>query len=583
MRRLLLRYKLFGKSMAVLFPVLLFAQTLTDPVKFHSEKEYFRALENADESYFRQHFEADFLLLLNEDQQKRYDSLKRLAEKKAYLTRYWQAANPNPLQQENLWLRQFLQRRSYALKHFPQSWPPFYDDRGKYYLKYGKPKFRYEEPGGPKRMEFYWNKQTQHVVRNRNSYLTFDNETWIYDNVVDDFIVYFRRAGAVYRKVDRLYDVVDIGRGKEYLEIKYWIWADLVKSRAGMGHSLSEATAKIRWLEDILVHASGLNRRTSLLADVQTAPETILYSQAQELEARIEKSHLEAPPSALDAPPREKVLQFEPRITQFRDTRGNTRLEITYLIPMKNNLDAFKKKYKKDVFFLSFATLARDSDFRPIVMDSVRQPVSWKQLKKAKFENALGRLSLSLPPQPIELTLQAATENNEKLGFSRRMFDVRDFRGDTLQISDIQFLTPLPLEYPEAYLPVLRRRNLRLVPYPSLRVQKSLPLFLYFEIYHLPKSDMQRNLEIAYTIRSKKEGSSILQKISRLLSAKAGEEISISLQQTQLASAATARELIELDLRSLSEGEYVLEITVTDARRPGIPVRRIRPLIVGKR
>lgn len=114
----------------------------------HNEKEYFNALEAADSITFVQEFEKEFLLLLDEIQKQDYLQFKTIKNRKEYIKLYWEAVNPNPLLPENDRLLDHIRRRNYARKNFPSSKPPFYDDRGKYYIKYGKPSYRFEDKGG---------------------------------------------------------------------------------------------------------------------------------------------------------------------------------------------------------------------------------------------------------------------------------------------------------------------------------------------------------------------------------------------------------------------------------------------------
>jgi GWxTD domain-containing protein len=149
-----------------------------------AEKQYLAALRTADDTAFKNEFETEFLLLLDAQQTQAYDSLATLGGRKAYIENYWKASNPNPLLPENDWLVDFLKRRAYARENFPAPEPPYFDDRGKYYLKYGKPSFRYWESGSPD--NFY------------------PNESWSYENVARNFLVHFVKDGPAFRETDNI-------------------------------------------------------------------------------------------------------------------------------------------------------------------------------------------------------------------------------------------------------------------------------------------------------------------------------------------------------------------------------------------
>ncbi len=113
-----------------------------------NEKQYFNLLKAADEQTFKDQFEAEILLLLDEAQIKAYSRHSPLAERKCFIEYFGRAQNPNPLLPQNDRLLAHLIRRAYARGNFPYREPPYFDDRGKYFIKYGKPMFRYQELAG---------------------------------------------------------------------------------------------------------------------------------------------------------------------------------------------------------------------------------------------------------------------------------------------------------------------------------------------------------------------------------------------------------------------------------------------------
>jgi len=191
-------------------------QTRLDSIK--TEKAYLAALRAADEKIFQNEFEAEFLLLLDKPQTLEYDSLSTLNGRKAYIENYWQAANPNPLLPENDWLLDVLKRRAYARENFPAPAPPYFDDRGKYYFKYGKPSFRYVDNGG-----------YQQNCLNCLRYITISNESWSYENVAHNFLAHFIKDGAVFRETDNLSSFLEMGKFHNPE-----LWSEIVKKRAAV-------------------------------------------------------------------------------------------------------------------------------------------------------------------------------------------------------------------------------------------------------------------------------------------------------------------------------------------------------------
>ena len=529
-------------------------------VEFSTPEAYFSALAAADSTTFEQNFVPDFRILLDSLRLNEFERLPTLRARKAYMVNYWKASNPNPLLPENLWLQQFLQRRSYALQYFSHPEPPFYDDRGKFYLKYGAPKFRYIDPGGPKKAAFFWDKLSQQVIRNRFTYLTYPSETWIYDNVINDFIVYFLQVGRVFKEVKDIYKFVDIGRKKENLQVKYWIWADLIKARAGYGHAMSEEAGKIRWLEDLLVHAGGLNRRTTLLADVQGSPETMLLQQARQLDLRIRKARGSAPSAALDVRPPDEILEFTPFISQFAGPEGNTRLEITFLVSINKRMKKDLKKLKTPALAFRFAALVRDSLFNPVAADSAAFTANTRWLRKQSY--MVGWLGLTVSPGIKELTLQVRTIHGNRMGYMRRLITVSDFRPPITQLSDIQFLTAARRDGTPQQ-PVLMREGLPFTPYPDRRIKKSVPFYIFFELYQIRQAGLTNQYKVTYSVATVKDpGKTVFSDIKGLFSRK--ETIVLSAGFRRPVTGDRIGELLQIDTQNLKPGKYRLDVTVLD-------------------
>ena len=107
------------------------------------ENDYLELLSSVDSVTFVHEFEYPILVLLDEYQTEYYKSLQSVDARKEYIRLYWNRENPNPLDAENRWLKSFIERQDYTKKYFSYNHPPFFDDRGRYYLKYGEPKSQY--------------------------------------------------------------------------------------------------------------------------------------------------------------------------------------------------------------------------------------------------------------------------------------------------------------------------------------------------------------------------------------------------------------------------------------------------------
>ena len=153
---------------------------------------YMWLLQECNEDVFKKTFEYPFLVILSEENKKEYMNLDSLKQKKEYIEYYWKKNNPNPLMPNNESLQIFIQRYNYIKKHFSYPKPPYFDDRGKYYLRYGEPSYKFTEPSQIKYAKLFKSDRITSFLgsvytksRFRKIYIPVDysvqgNETWVY-------------------------------------------------------------------------------------------------------------------------------------------------------------------------------------------------------------------------------------------------------------------------------------------------------------------------------------------------------------------------------------------------------------------
>lgn len=118
------------------------------------EKDYFANLTAAGVDDFEKDFEFPFLLILDDADRRNYEALTSLTARKSFIKTYWRRLNPNPISPHNEFLAQFISRVDFVRSNFPKPTAPFFDDRGKYFIKYGEPSFRFVDKGGTKQMDY---------------------------------------------------------------------------------------------------------------------------------------------------------------------------------------------------------------------------------------------------------------------------------------------------------------------------------------------------------------------------------------------------------------------------------------------
>jgi len=504
-----------------------------------TEKQYLVALRAADVITFKNEFETEFLLLLDAPQTQAYDSLTTLDDRKAYIENYWKASNPNPLLPENDWLVDVLKRRAYARENFPSPDPPYFDDRGKYYLKYGKPSFRFEDAGG---------------FNIKDGLSVYPNESWSYENVTPNFLVHFVKAGVVYREIDDLTMILIAGR-RMAPEKRAANWSVLAIKRAAVSPVFGRAAAKLHELATAKLHAAAFPNSLTVLTIETAIPHTIQMQISEQAQQDVMKARNVTPPAAHDEINAINKLQFTHDLAQFRGPKGATRLEIALLSPLNKNLLKKFSRDSGDTLRLGYRCLLRGQRFEPIAEDGMMSEFQAKLAAAAKFPNAVGKLIVTGQPGENELTLQIKEGRQDKIGFTRQMLGIRDFRGDSLMISDIQFLTEAPSANQRQILPVFTKLNTAVAPYPFEKIKKTIPLLCYFEIYNLKASGITDNYEVVYKVISEKSGD---------------KNVAVSVSYTRPVTDDTALELIGIDLRQVPKGAHRLEITVTAANNRNI-------------
>jgi len=546
-----------------------------------TERQYFSALHAADSTAFQNEFAAEFLLVLNKTLRQSYDSLTTIAERKAFVEYYWKASNPAPLLSINLRLTEHLRRREFARQNFPAPEPPYFDDRGKYHLKYGKPINRFEDPGGLRRVGFFSSAnyraiQSQYSYKGgpEEHYTLNANESWAYPNLARDFVVHFVKAGPTFREIESLTEVLASHQKKNLS----WQWSDLIKQRAAISPFLGQTAQQIEKFESAIIAAAGNPNRPGLLrADVQSVSERLLEV-ARNNDDAVSKVRRDLPANGYEVMNAGNRLAFQETIAQFRGANGHTRVEITFLAPLQKNFVDRLDSLTRDTVAVEFAWLLRDENLDSLAAQRRENTFPAQWAASENLPNAVGRLSFLASPQPVELILQMQSRRLDKLGYAKKALAIRDFSGSELMLSDLQFYAEVKTEKQSRMLPVIEKQNLLLAPYPYLKIHKSAPLFCYFEIYNLRSAGIAESYEITYKVISNNRQESLLKKFSRWLTG--GKETAVSLSQTQPVMNDAAQELIVLDLGTLRSGAHRLEITVADAKDAKIRASVAREIVV---
>ncbi|MFQ5629813.1 MAG: GWxTD domain-containing protein, partial [bacterium] len=466
-------------------------------------QKYLTKLNAANDSRFRYDFEHDFFLILDKKQKEYYQSLPTVFDRKAFIKQYWMAYNPNPLLPQNDRLLSHIQRVGYAREHFAADEPPYFDDRGKYHIIYGKPSVRYADPGGIRRIAFF-SQDIYRLISNRfynlkgapqQNYSVPPNESWAYENVSPDFVIHFVARGAEYREVASLAKILPTQR-KAHLA---WQWSDLIKHRASISPALSHAANEIELFESELVMNMSVDYATGNRLTKNSA-HTKMIKTIEKGESIVEEAKRHIPPTAYDPIHAKNKLVFYYDSAQFRGEDGKTRVEVDFFVPFKKNFVIELDALAADTLQLEMSAMLRDRFFRPIARKSASRIAYAHLAARNHFPFVVERLSFELTPQKSELSVQVENQKSRDIGFAKTVYPVVDFSGNALMLSDIQFYTEITSEEQKSALPVFELQGLQLLPYPEPTVRKSRALLCYFEIYNLQSSGITDAFEVSYKV-----------------------------------------------------------------------------------
>ncbi len=480
----------------------------------NSTKEYFAAMEDADSALFSVEFENPFLLILSIIQEEEYFNRDSKDEKIALIKEYWWRHNPNPLNENNPWLKNFIDRNRYVKRNFARDKYPFYDDRGKYWLKYGKPIRRYNDH----RTSFYIGSQF---------YNKYEDETWSYENIFPDLVVHFQKQFSYFRELGP-FESLGEGRRRDFMSNM------LLRDRLHVSPLIQEI------LQDYRVQGKfkfGNRQRTA----IEFAPEA----------TTTKKSKME-------------LLSFVSDISQFKGPDGATRIEVSFLAPLPKNFVKHFIEESEELLQIEYSVMLRNINYEMIVSSRSPQEVPISVMAKEDLPNAVGKVSLIAPPQEVELTLQVRDLTTDSLGYDQGMIDIRDFGGNDLMISDLQLYKKIEETNTRqsSVLPFRAMEGFLVSPYTYLAIRKSEPVLVYYELYNILNGRESAEIDFEITVQWDNARQALPKRILGFLKGK--QNYSVSFAQTRSFTTNAANEILLLDFSDLENGPYDLVIKITD-------------------
>ena len=549
---------------------------------------YLWLLKECNQEVFTKTFEYPFLAMLNKGFEKEYRNLGNLEQKKAYIEYFWKEHDPNPLSDENDYLQNFLNRCDYVKEHFSCEEPPYFDDRGTYYLKYGEPTVRIIQHSQIKYVDIFKDETVRNflgaIIYNWKigkpfvpvRYSVRGNETWVYQFMKGDkqseLVLHFVDEGSCFREVESLDKAIIYPRK---IRLRYFYWADLLKERAAEAQSraIFHICEEIWSLENNIDIAAHDGDVISSFHDVYN-PHQKLLNIDNKLRSELEKKKIESPRLVFTPVKALQELLFHYDVVQFKGSQGTTTLAINYFTPVSDNLISEDEQSHIDTVCLRYECLFENRKLQEVLKGGYEKGYSPNKLSRIDLPYLIGNMNVSLLPKEGRITLQVKDEATQKKGFIKRNMFLRNFNIDDLCLSDIQFCQQVKDSLYREFAPVRHLRGISVIPYPYEKIDREQQLFCYFEIYNILTGGIRSHYEVSLQVTTDRDKQAIAKKAARLFHR--SPDNSISMQHTRAVEKDDSQELIGIDFSNLKKGFYILSIRVIDKDNPDISAEVMR-------
>ena len=470
----------------------------------------------------KEQHQAAFQLLLSNELREIYDNIFNPSEKENWEQKYWKVFDPTPSTEKNEIYQQFIERFSFAKKHYPNIIAPLYlDDRGRYYVKYGEPDDKVISAGVGKPYQ--------------------DNETWAYYKY-NLFIDFVDQIGFGYREVPNLLDAITTGPSN----IKTQIAADL-------------------YVERETLHQKYLSFRDIVDGSAGIRSDALFYQITRDLTTEKKLALESASPAEYDYQYNKEQLDAHISSAVFRGNNELSRVEFYYSFPL-NQLNFQEGDQIPFESYIEKQMTIFDQNFNIVTQKNEKLKLVTRNETEIEKRIYINQHTEELPPGLYNITLQLDSPESKRLAILRAQLNVKDFSDDSLMISDIQFS-------PQIREGISNQRNLKpnnlmIVPYVGNTIRRINPICIYFEIYNLTLNQQGKSrFRIAYEVRSISNDNtsalaSTIQFISHLIGNKPEEKIGTSFESE--GQAEFQQIYLMIDFSKFPSGSCSLTISITD-------------------
>jgi GWxTD domain-containing protein len=472
-----------------------------------SPDEKSRKIKREDNRAFRDWPRTDVKLIITSEEEAAYDKLKTVEERGNFITHFWQRRDPSPDTEENEYKDEYYERIAYANEHFSSGKPGWLTDRGRIYVKWGKPSSIESHPaGGPYQRSSY----------DGGSTATYPFETWFY-----------RYLPGVGSGIE--IEFVDPSGSGEYRLAR-----NPFEKEAGVNGPRPEALG--------IGDPNSITEKNlpfsmmSTLVDLEKAPP---------IEAR------SSGPGSSHRPVEDtNLLVFEVKPYYFLQADGNAITAFT--IQTSNRELVFQdsgglQTARMNVFGKVWSVTDRKLG---AFEETLTTTATTEELAEAKDRQSVYGKAVILPPGKYRLDVLVRDVNSGATGFQQHAFTVPRLEETKLQISSIVLAAKLESTRDRPGVNQFTIGRTKVVPNISGIYHRGAPLGVYLQVYNaaIDQTTLRPSVDVVY----------VLLKDGQELSKQSEDWVGMSEAGQRL----TLARLLETS--SLVPGQYNLEIRIRD-------------------
>ena len=463
--------------------------------------------------------------VLTDEERSAWDKLKTDEEREQFIMIFWDHRDTDPDTEENEYKEQYYERVAYADEHFSSGKPGRLTDRGRIYIKFGKPDGIESHPSG--------GAYERPSYEGGGSTTTYPFEKWFYRHIPNV------RSGVELEFVD------PTGSG-EYRLARNPDEKDALLRVPGAGRTLGE-TLGFENRADRIAGSAGFGRVNytraqdspfevqSLLADLDRVPP-------------VERRWFD---SSTDTPKVEdNPLEFEGQLNYFR--LGDNKVLSVLTLQTENRELAFV-----DIGGLQTARLNITGRITSIAdkrlgrfEDSVTTRASVEELRETLTRKSVFARTFILAPGRYRADVMVRDVSSGATGIQRIGFQVPAFPTDTLATSSIVLAAKLEKMDGNVAAGPFMIGTTKVIPNLSATYTRGQPAGIYLQVYNaaVDQTTLRPAVDVVYVLL--RDGKELLRQPEDWREVNdAGQRVTL----TRL-----------IDTRSLAAGEYQIQIKISD-------------------